>query len=114
MPKDLKAKLSPLAETKTQPTTVVVLWPAAEDQQLPTETAAVWDSSAKKSRAVLHHLGDDDLNKLLALPDWVKDIRGKTEQPVPENAVRDFLKHKFTTLLSLVMPAQQGKASHAN
>src|SRR5204862_56643 len=72
MPRDLKAKFAPLAETTHQPDGVVVLWPVATNQKLPAETSKTWDSNQQQYRAVLRHLSNEDVCKLLALPDWVK------------------------------------------
>jgi hypothetical protein len=115
MPNDLKAKFVPLAETTHQPDAVVVLWPAAAQQELPPATSKVWDNYAKQFHATLHRLSNEELHKLLALPEWIKELRGQSELALPETAYRDFLGQKCQTLLALVTPpAAVGSASHAH
>ena len=111
MPRDLKAKFAPLPDTTHPPDKTAVLWPAPAEQELPTATREAWDKNFKRYHATLHRLSDEDVHKLLALPDWVKELRGKTDQVIPESALRGFIRDKCNVLLSLVAPAEEGKAN---
>jgi hypothetical protein len=115
MPRDLRAKFTTLAETSFQPDLRLILWPTDAEQELPTATRKVWDENHEKHPAVLHRLGSDDVYKLLAIPEWVKEVRGKGDPQAPDGDVQNFVRQRCQALLALLCPTDSFKGSeHAH
>jgi hypothetical protein len=120
LPRDLSGKLAPLADSARQADYLVVLWPRAADKDLvdvlSADTRKTWDKGTKRyGSAALRALSDDDLRKLLALPDWLDALQNLPEAPVPVDVLQNFVRQRCQTVLPLALPPVPEKVtSNAN
>jgi hypothetical protein len=120
LPRDLSGKLADLADSARQADYLVVLWPRAADKDLvdvlSADTRKAWDKGIKRYRgAALRALSDDDLRKLLALPDWLDALQSLPEAPVPVDVLQNFVRQRCQTVLPLTLPpVPEKKTSDAN
>jgi len=116
LPRDLSGKLAPLADSAHQADYLVVLWPRAAEKDLvdvlSADTRKTWDKGTKRYRgAALRSLSDDDLRKLLALPDWLDTLQSLPEAPVPVEVLQNFVRQRCQTVLPLALPPMPEKVT---
>jgi hypothetical protein len=120
LPRDLKAKLAVLPDNARPPDYLVVLWPRPAEgnlvDALPSATRKQWDTGTRPfGHADLRPLVDDDVRKLLALPEWMESIQNAVEVPVPADVLQAFLRQRCQGLLHVVLPpVAERSPRHAN
>jgi hypothetical protein len=119
MPRDLKAKFALFEDATLGADYLVVLWPrpAADDfvATLPEATRQVWNRAPQRRRAALRPVGDDDLRKMLAFPEWLDSVQTLSGQVVPEELLRSFVRQHCESLVQKALPhASDQGAGDAN
>ena len=91
-----------------------MLWPSPPNKALPTATAQVWGGSQRPNNAVLHHLDDAELQKLLAAAGWFQAVREQVPTAA-EDTLNRFLAQRLASLVPLLLPPETLRsAEHAH
>jgi hypothetical protein len=118
MANDLKTKFALFHDKTLQADALVVLWPRIEDDlvaALPSQTQQVWQTNARRHRAVLRSISDGDLNKMLAFPEWFDAVQGEADPSVPAEVLRAFVREQVRSLVPLLLPpVPERSATHAD